>query len=124
MTARPSTMLSHQTSVLLKVIALVYITGPILGDASTETAPASRKSYSHLWDHLSVPFNRGAPLGSSCAEVPVHVLSKINLTLEQLSLLPSICWHDGLAEAGLEVLGELGKRSGIPAGVQCTQTQW
>ncbi|CAK0733927.1 hypothetical protein CVIRNUC_000356 [Coccomyxa viridis] len=54
----------------------------------------------------------------------MHVLGKVNLTSEQLSLLPSICWHEELEEAKLEGLRELEKRSGIPAGVQCAKTQW
>ena len=124
MTLWPCKMLLHRSSVLLIAIALVYITGSTLADASIDVGTASRRSYSQLWEFFSLSANRDAPLESSCTEVPMHVLGKVNLTLEQLSLLPSICWHEKLEEANLEGLEKLEKRSGIPAGVQCAKTQW
>lgn len=61
---------------------------------------------------------------AQCQEVPPYVLSKINLTSEDLSLLPSICWNEDGHLKRQELLSGLGKRSGVPPGVQCDKTSW
>ena len=61
---------------------------------------------------------------TKCQVVPAHVLSQVNLTREELNLLPSICWDEetGIKREGL--LSGFSKRSGVPPGVQCERTSW
>ena len=61
---------------------------------------------------------------AQCQEVPAHILSKANLTSEEVSLLPSICWHEDALLKRQKLYSGLGKRSGIPSGIQCDRTTW
>ena len=61
---------------------------------------------------------------SGCRQVPAHVLTNLNLTTEQLSLLPSICWRTETQLGSSSSWEGLRKRSGVPPGVQCKEVTW
>ncbi len=71
---------------------------------------------------LSQPSSRSYQELGECTAVPLLRVKQANLTKKDLEVLPHICWRerDSLTHQPLLQI----TRSGIPAGVQCTASQW
>ncbi len=115
-------LLQHSYWGLLLLTSIVLLSTSIPNIAGADDhfhQPDS--SLSHLIPVLS---SVAAGVDSRCQIVPAHILSKVNLTKEESSLLSSVCWHEDTQMKHHKLLKGLDKRSGVPAGVQCNKTAW
>ena len=67
------------------------------------------------------------PEGRRCAETASIPIAGLNLTAEEIALLPQLCWHaDEVASfpEPARVAGVEADSRGIPPGVVCKHTQW
>ena len=115
-------MLQHSHWGFLLMTSLV-----LLNTLIPKTAKADDhfdRADSYISHSILGPYSVAADVDSRCQLVPAHILSKVNLTKEESSLLSSVCWHDETQMKLQKLPKGLNKRSGVPAGVQCNQTTW
>jgi hypothetical protein len=68
-----------------------------------------------------------SPAGRRCADVVSIPISGLNLTADEIAILPQLCWQPHLVASFPEpapVASVAGDSRGIPPGVICKHTQW
>ena len=65
------------------------------------------------------------PEGRQCADISSIPIAGLNLTADELAILPQLCWHaDQVASFPSPVASVEADSRGIPPGVICKHTQW